>query len=208
MWDWFIYSNNGILTTDRCKPFDSAADGYVVDPAVPFVPLLTSITVSFVRGEGAVAIVIKPLEAALADNDHIYAVVRLSSLAPLTLPHWTRDRFWALPSTTTGPMRRFPSPPGSYNNSASVTPSQMPAGIPVKLIMWNFTQPVCRFQKSSPITLLTQHSDYQARRSEILLKRTQSEKFSIGTTTLSLGASRGILGMFTPPAGSFSELIR
>jgi len=104
MWDWFIYSNNGILTTDRCKPFDSAADGYVVDLAVPFILFLTSITVSFVRGEGAVAIVIKPLEAALADNDHIYAVVRLGLLPPSSPPHRTRDRFWELPSTTTGPM--------------------------------------------------------------------------------------------------------
>ena len=123
MWDWFIYSNNGILTTDRCKPFDSAADGYVVGLVVPFILLLTSIPVSFVRGEGAVAIVIKPLEAALADNDHIYAVVRLGLLPLLSLPHRARDRFWELPSTTTGPMRRFLSPPGSYNNSASVTRS-------------------------------------------------------------------------------------
>ncbi|KAF9650882.1 hypothetical protein BDM02DRAFT_3185038 [Thelephora ganbajun] len=56
MWDWLVYSDNGILTSDRCKPFDSGADG-------------------FVRSEGAVAIVIKPFEAALIDNDHIYAVV-------------------------------------------------------------------------------------------------------------------------------------
>ena len=104
MWDWFIYSNNGILTADRCKPFDTAADGYVANPAVPSTLLLTLIPVSFVRGEGAVAIVIKPLEAALADNDHIYAVVRLNLLSPSSLPHLTRDRFWALPSTTTGPM--------------------------------------------------------------------------------------------------------
>jgi len=150
MWDWFIYSNNGILTTDRCKPFDSAADGYVADPAVPFILLLTSITFSFVRGEGAVAIVIKPLEAALADNDHIYAVVRSSSLSPSSLPHCIRDRFWALPSTTTGQIRRFPSPPGSYNNSASVTPSRTPAGIPVKLIMWNYTRLVCYFRQNPP----------------------------------------------------------
>ena len=31
--------------------------------------------VRFIKGEGAVSIVIKPLEAALASNDHIYAVV-------------------------------------------------------------------------------------------------------------------------------------
>jgi len=79
MWDWFIYSDNGILTPDRCKPFDSAADGYITNSTVRFTPILTPIIVSFVRGEGAVAIVIKPLEAALADNDHIYAVVRSNS---------------------------------------------------------------------------------------------------------------------------------
>lgn len=63
-----------------------------------------SAIVSFVRGEGAVTIVIKPLEAALADNDHIYAVVRFSSLPPRSsLPYRSHDRFWAPPSTTTGP---------------------------------------------------------------------------------------------------------
>lgn len=84
MWDWFIYSDNGILTPDRCKPFDSAADGYITNSTVRFTRILTPIIVSFVRGEGAVAIVIKPLEAALADNDHIYAIVRSNSL--LTYP--------------------------------------------------------------------------------------------------------------------------
>ena len=103
MWDWFFYSNNGILTSDRCKPFDSAADGYVVNPIVRFSPPLTPITVSFVRGEGVVSIVIKPLEAALADNDHIYAVVRLSSLPRSPNPYRTYDRFWVPPSTTMGP---------------------------------------------------------------------------------------------------------
>ena len=92
LWDWFGYSNNGILTPGRCKPFDSAADGCVVDLAVPFVLSLTSTIVRFVRGEGAVAIVIKPLEAALVDNDHIYAVVRLSHLHRLPLHSHTRGR--------------------------------------------------------------------------------------------------------------------
>ena len=59
-------------------------------------------TISFVRGEGAVAIVIKPLEAALAENDHIYAVVRSCPLLRLPLPYHTRYRFWAPPSTATG----------------------------------------------------------------------------------------------------------
>ena len=80
MWDWFVYSDNGILTPDRCKPFDAAADGYVVNSAIHVTLIPTPIIISFVRGEGAVAIVIKPLEAALADNDHIYAVVSLSSI--------------------------------------------------------------------------------------------------------------------------------
>ena len=84
MWDWFTYSDNGILTPDQCKPFDSTADGYVINPVAPYTPLLTPATVSFVRGEGAVAIVIKPFEAALTDNDHIYAVVRRST--PLRSP--------------------------------------------------------------------------------------------------------------------------
>lgn len=51
--------------------------------------------VRFVRGEGAVAIVIKPLEAALADNDYIYSVVS-SNLHFSTHPiSFIRDRFWA-----------------------------------------------------------------------------------------------------------------
>lgn len=122
LWDWFGYSNSGILTPDRCKPFDSAADGYVVNPGVPFVLFLTPVVVSFVRGEGAVAIVVKPLESALADNDHIYAVVRLGQLPHPPFYSHTRGRSWAPPSTTTGLMRRFPNPLGSYNNSASAMP--------------------------------------------------------------------------------------
>jgi acyl transferase domain-containing protein len=78
MWDWFIYSGNGILTPDLCKPFDSAADGYVINSTLSSTLILTPTITSFVRGEGAAAIVIKPLEAALADNDHIYAVVRFN----------------------------------------------------------------------------------------------------------------------------------
>ena len=60
-----------------------------------------SITVSFVRAEGAATVVIKPLEAALADNDHIYAVVRnrlLSSspflIAPAAGPGHRRQQQW------------------------------------------------------------------------------------------------------------------
>lgn len=40
----------------KCKPFDAGADG-------------------FAKGEGALAVVLKPLEQALRDNDHIYSVV-------------------------------------------------------------------------------------------------------------------------------------
>jgi hypothetical protein len=75
-----------------------------------------------VQSEGVVAVVLKPLEAALADNDHIYSVVRFSSLPHSPLPHRTRGRFWAPPSTTTGPTRHLPSPLENYNNSAFVMP--------------------------------------------------------------------------------------
>jgi len=48
----------GMLADDgKCKTFDSRANGYV-------------------RGEGSGAILIKPLEDAIADGDHIYAVVK------------------------------------------------------------------------------------------------------------------------------------
>ncbi|MEZ0362621.1 SDR family NAD(P)-dependent oxidoreductase [Mycobacterium sp. pUA109] len=47
-----------VMASDgRCKTFDADADGYV-------------------RGEGAGVVVLKPLSAALADNDRIYAVIR------------------------------------------------------------------------------------------------------------------------------------
>ncbi|KAJ3806573.1 hypothetical protein EV368DRAFT_25567, partial [Lentinula lateritia] len=55
--DWFNYSQGHILAKDgKCKPFDASADG-------------------FSRGEGVVAIVIKPLDHALKENDYIYSVI-------------------------------------------------------------------------------------------------------------------------------------
>jgi acyl transferase domain-containing protein/acyl carrier protein len=48
----------GMLAADgKCKTFDARANGYV-------------------RGEGSGAILIRPLEDALADGDHVYAVIR------------------------------------------------------------------------------------------------------------------------------------
>ena len=113
MWDWFIYSDNGILTPDRCKPFDSAADGYITNSTVRLTRILTLIIFSFVRGEGAVAIVIKPLEAALADNDHIYAVVRSNSF--FAYPTLSLSHSWQVLGTAIN------------NNGSDATPSK-PSG--------------------------------------------------------------------------------
>ncbi|KAI1798467.1 polyketide synthase [Ganoderma leucocontextum] len=72
--DWLIYTQGGILSPDgKCKPFDATANG-------------------FGRGEGAVAIVLKPLEDAIRDHDHIYATIlgtgvnSSGSLAPVSAP--------------------------------------------------------------------------------------------------------------------------
>ncbi|KAM5543754.1 hypothetical protein V8D89_002371 [Ganoderma adspersum] len=72
--DWLVYTQGGILSPDgKCKPFDASANG-------------------FGRGEGAVAIVLKPLEDAIRDQDHIYATIlgtgvnSSGSLAPVSAP--------------------------------------------------------------------------------------------------------------------------
>jgi polyketide synthase 12/myxalamid-type polyketide synthase MxaF len=55
-------SKLGALAPDgRCKTFDARADGYV-------------------RGEGAGVVVLKPLSAALEDDDLVYAVIRGSAV--------------------------------------------------------------------------------------------------------------------------------
>jgi phthiocerol/phenolphthiocerol synthesis type-I polyketide synthase D len=52
----------GILAREgRCRPFDAAADGYV-------------------RSEGCIVVVLKPLAAAQADGDRVYAVIRGSAV--------------------------------------------------------------------------------------------------------------------------------
>ncbi|KAJ8495115.1 hypothetical protein ONZ45_g12996 [Pleurotus djamor] len=55
--EWFQYSQSALLSVDgKCKPFDALADG-------------------FSRGEGVVAVVLKPLQRALSDHDHVYATI-------------------------------------------------------------------------------------------------------------------------------------
>ncbi|PBK91716.1 hypothetical protein ARMGADRAFT_1166511 [Armillaria gallica] len=55
--DWFQYSQGSLLAKDgKCKPFDASADG-------------------FARAEGVVVIVIKSLEKAIQDGDHVYGTI-------------------------------------------------------------------------------------------------------------------------------------
>lgn len=59
---FIAFSSMGMLSPQgRCKAFDASANG-------------------FVRGEGAGAIILKPLSAALADGDSIYAVIRSTAV--------------------------------------------------------------------------------------------------------------------------------
>ncbi|KDR73164.1 hypothetical protein GALMADRAFT_158296 [Galerina marginata CBS 339.88] len=55
--DWITYSQGSLLAKDgKCKPFDGAADG-------------------FARAEACAVVVVKPLEDAVRDRDHIYATI-------------------------------------------------------------------------------------------------------------------------------------
>ncbi|KAJ6492293.1 hypothetical protein C8R45DRAFT_1137473 [Mycena sanguinolenta] len=69
---WKNYSLGGVLSLDGItKPFDAGADG-------------------FGRGEGAVVVVIKPLDDAVRDGDHIYSVILgsfINSTGSLMPPH-------------------------------------------------------------------------------------------------------------------------
>ncbi|KAJ7853619.1 thiolase-like protein [Mycena leptocephala] len=72
--EWKNYSRGGVLSSDGItKPFDASADG-------------------FGRGEGAVVVLIKSLQNALRDNDHIYSVILGSAInstgsqMPLNVP--------------------------------------------------------------------------------------------------------------------------
>lgn len=60
---YHVLSNQaGVLSpTGRCRTFDSSADGYV-------------------RGEGVGVLLLKPLQSALRDRDHVYAVLRGSAV--------------------------------------------------------------------------------------------------------------------------------
>ena len=81
--EWLTYTQGGVLSPDgKCKPFDVTANGCVVLLYHIGDILITAHHRSapihrFGRGEGIVVIVLKPLEAALRDHDHVYATVGL-----------------------------------------------------------------------------------------------------------------------------------
>ena len=73
-----IFSARGTVSRSTLPPMGEVSDKssllHIHPPAVRFI-----------KGEGVVSIVIKPLEAALASNDHIYAVVGSLGLVHLHL---------------------------------------------------------------------------------------------------------------------------
>lgn len=59
---FLAFDQAGMLSLDgHCKTFDETANGYA-------------------RGEGVGAILLKPLKKALADNDHVYAVIKATAI--------------------------------------------------------------------------------------------------------------------------------
>ncbi|KAJ7214322.1 hypothetical protein GGX14DRAFT_550479 [Mycena pura] len=78
--EWATYAQGGLLASDgKCKPLDQAADG-------------------FGRGEGAVVLVLKPLNSAIQDRDHIYSVIAASAIKstgsrlPVNVPNGATQR--------------------------------------------------------------------------------------------------------------------
>ncbi|WP_028545685.1 non-ribosomal peptide synthetase [Paenibacillus taiwanensis] len=72
-----VFDELGKLSSDgRCKTFDKDADGYV-------------------RSEGVITVVLKPLKSALADQDHIHAVIR-----GCTTRHIGRSSAFTAPKST------------------------------------------------------------------------------------------------------------
>ncbi|MDK8181884.1 non-ribosomal peptide synthetase [Paenibacillus sp. UMB4589-SE434] len=72
-----VFDELGKLSSDgRCKTFDKDADGYV-------------------RSEGVITVVLKPLKAAIADHDHIHAVIR-----GCTTRHIGRSSAFTAPKST------------------------------------------------------------------------------------------------------------
>lgn len=79
--DFVQYSQGSVLAADgKCKPFDASADGYVCSAKMDAIRRAHDASLRFSRGEGAVAVVLKPYEAALRDGDYIYGNVRTAIL--------------------------------------------------------------------------------------------------------------------------------
>lgn len=93
---------------------------------------------SFVRVEGAVAIVLKPLDAALAERDHIYAVVSTNS--PLHPRPTSLSPPWQILGTAINNNRSDVtlSKPSEELQQRCIRDAFLDAV--AKLIMWNFMQ--------------------------------------------------------------------